>query len=66
MKEGRKGPMVAAWAAGRVIAVREGLPGPEVWLVLRRPHLTGELKTSVRNAPVDLALATLVRLSGMR
>jgi len=66
MKEGRKGPMVAACAAGRVIAGREGLPGPEVWRVLRRPHLTGERKTSVRNAPVDLALATLVRLSGMR
>jgi SRSO17 transposase len=66
IKEGSKGPIVADFAALRVIAVREGLPGPEVWLILRRNHLTGELKTYVSNAPVDIALATLVRLSGMR
>jgi hypothetical protein len=29
MKEGSKGPLVAHYAAVRVIAVREGLPGPE-------------------------------------
>jgi SRSO17 transposase len=50
----------------RVIAVREGLPGPEVWLVLRRNPVTGELKTYLCNAPADTRLATLVRLSGMR
>jgi SRSO17 transposase len=66
IKEGSKGPLVARFAALRVIAVREGLPGPEVWLVVRRNPLTGELKTSLSNAPGDLALATLVRLSGMR
>jgi SRSO17 transposase len=66
IKEGSKGPIVADVAALRVIAVREGLPGPEVWLVVRRNPLTGELKTYVSNAPVDVALATLVRLSGMR
>ena len=41
IKEGSKGPLVARFAAMRVIAVREGLPGPEVWLVLRRNVLTG-------------------------
>ena len=46
--------------------MREGLPGPEVWLVLRRNLVTGELKTSLCNAPVATPLATLVRLSGMR
>ena len=64
--EGSKGPLVADFATVRVMAVREGLPGPEVWLVLRRHGLTGELKTSLRNAPADTPLATLVRLSGMR
>ena len=53
-------------AALRVIEVREGLPGPEVWLVLRRNLLTGELKTYLSNAPIDTPLATLVWLSGMR
>jgi SRSO17 transposase len=66
IKEGSKGPMVADFAALRVIAVREGLPGPEVWLVLRRNALTGELKTYLSNAPAAIALLTLVRLSGMR
>ena len=66
IKEGSKGPIVANVAALRVIAVREGLPGPEVWLVVRRNPLTGELKTYVSNAPANTPLATLVRLSGMR
>ena len=66
LKEGSKGPMVADFAALRVVAVREGLPGPEVWLVCRRHVETGELKTSRCNAPAGTALATLARLSGMR
>jgi SRSO17 transposase len=66
IKEGSKGPLVARMAALRVIAVREGLPGPEVWLVLRRNVLTGELKTYLCNAPAATPLARLVWLSGMR
>jgi SRSO17 transposase len=66
IKEGSKGPLVARMAALRVIAVREGLPGPEVWLILRRNVLTGELKTYLCNAPVATPLARLVRLSGLR
>jgi SRSO17 transposase len=66
IKEGRKGPLVADFAAMRVIAVRDGLPGPEVWLVLRRNVLTGELKTYLSHAPTATPLKTLVRLSGMR
>jgi hypothetical protein len=58
--------MVADCATLRVIAVREGVPGPEVWLVLRRNALTGALKTYLRNAPAAIALLTLVRLSGRR
>jgi SRSO17 transposase len=50
----------------RVVAVRHGLPGPEVWLVLRRNVSSGELKTYLSNAPAETALPTLVRLSGMR
>ena len=66
IKEGSKGPMVADFVAWRVVAVRQGLPGPEVWLVWRRNVSSGELKTYLSNAPADTALATLVRLSGMR
>jgi SRSO17 transposase len=66
IKEGSKGPLVADFVALRVVAVREGLPGPEVWLVLRRNVTTGELKTYLCNAPVAISLAPLVRASGMR
>jgi len=66
IKEGSQGPMVAEFATLRVVAVRDTLPGPDVWLVLRRHSETGELKTSLCNAPVATPLDTLVRMSGMR
>ena len=66
IKEGSQGPMVAEFAAVRVVAVRDTLPGPDVWLVLRRHVETGELKTYLCNAPVDTTLEALVRMSGMR
>ena len=66
IKEGSQGPMVAEFSAMRVIAVRDTLPGPDVWLVLRRHIETGELRTYLCNAPRDTALETRVRLSGRR
>jgi SRSO17 transposase len=66
IKEGSQGPMVAEFATLRVVAVRDALPGPDVWLVLRRHVETGELKTYLCNAPIDIALETHVRMSGMR
>jgi SRSO17 transposase len=66
IQEGSKGALVAYFARVQVIAVRAGLPGPEVWLVLRRHPVTGELKTYLCNAPAYPPLATLVRRSGMR
>jgi SRSO17 transposase len=44
-KAGSQGPLVARVAALRVIAGRDGVPGPEVWLVLRRHGLTGAWQT---------------------
>ena len=66
IKEGSQGPLVAAFATLRVVAVRDALPGPDVWLVLRRHVETGELKISLCNAPVETAVEVLVRMSGMR
>jgi SRSO17 transposase len=66
IKEGSQGPMGAECATLRVIAVRDALPGPDVWLVLRRHVETGELQISLCNAPGDIALEALVRMSGMR
>jgi SRSO17 transposase len=66
IKYGSQGPLVAEFAFVRVIAVRDGLPGPEVWLVLRRSLTDGELKTYLCNAPAATGHPRLVRTSGMR
>src|ERR1019366_1073096 len=68
--EGSKGPLVADFAAVRVIAVRDKLPGPEVWAVFRRtvagPAADPELKVYLSCAPATTRLDELVRVSGMR
>jgi SRSO17 transposase len=67
IKEGSKGPLVAEFAFLRVVTVRDKLPGPEVWLVLRRSLDDGpELKTYLSNAPADILVSELVRVSGIR
>jgi SRSO17 transposase len=66
IKEGTKGPIVADFAAFRVNNVRNALPGSEVWLILRRDVMTGEVKFYLSNAPAETELTTLVRISGMR
>ncbi len=66
IKEGDQGPMEADFWAMRVVAVHDGLPGPETGLVRRRQLTTGELKTDLCNAPPGTSLATLTRISGMR
>lgn len=66
IQEGSQGPQVADFAFVRVVAVRDELPGPEVWLVLRRSVSDAELKTYLSNAPADIARARLARTSGLR
>jgi len=67
IKEGSKGPLVCDFAFLRITEARQNLPGPTVWLVIRRkvddPTV---LKFYLSNAPADLAPAQLVRISGMR
>jgi SRSO17 transposase len=66
IKEGSKGTLVADFAALRVVTVRDSLPGPEVWLVLRRNPANGEVKYYLSNAPAETELATFAWISGMR
>lgn len=67
IKEGAKGPLVCDFAYLRVIEVRDGLPGQQLWLVIRR-NLDDptEIKYYFSNAPADIDPAELVRISGMR
>jgi SRSO17 transposase len=67
IKEGSKGPIVAEVARVRAVALRDGLPGPAVWVVVRRTlGETPELKTYLSNASAVTPFGTLVRVSGMR
>lgn len=67
IQEGSTGPLVAEVACVRAVAVREGLPGPDVWLVLRRSRAGDrELKASLCGAAADTPLPTLVGLLGLR
>jgi len=67
IKEGTKGPMVCDFAFLRIVEVRDGLPGPESWLIIRR-NITdpAEIKYFLSNAPEDIDPMELVRISGMR
>ena len=67
VKEGSKGPLVAEFAFRRVVAVRDKLPGPDIWLVFRRSlGPEPELKFYLSNAPADISETELIRLAGMR
>ena len=67
IKEGSKGPIICDFAFLRVTEARDGLPGTEVWLIIRR-NLDNpqEIKFYFSNAPAEVPIADLVRLSGMR
>jgi SRSO17 transposase len=67
IKEGSKGPLVAEFAFHRGVAVRAGLPGPDVWIILRRAlGEDPELKVYLSHAPVHTPVAELVRVAGRR
>jgi len=67
VKAGEKGPIRAQFAFVRAVAAREGLPGPDVWVVFRRSRSEPrELKAFLSNAPRDTPTGELVRVSGMR
>jgi len=67
IKEGSKGPLVCDFAFLRVIESRANLPGPEIWLIIRR-NLDDptETKFYFSNALADTSLIEFVRISGMR
>jgi hypothetical protein len=68
--EGSKGPLLADFVAFRAVAVRDKLPGPEVWVLLRYKVTAlaeePKVKFYLSNAPADTPLEKLVRVSGMR
>jgi SRSO17 transposase len=67
IKEGSKGPITCDFAFLRVIEVRDRLPGPQVWLIIRRNIVDPTvIKFYFSNAPESTPLLEFVRISGMR
>ena len=64
--EGAQGPRIHLFAARRVWESREGLPGRECWLVLRRNPDDSEPKYYLSNAPADTPLLTLAQVGAKR
>jgi SRSO17 transposase len=67
LKEGSKGPIVCDFAFLRISEARHNLPGPELWLIIRRNLADPtQVKFYFSNAPLDTHLLEFVRLSGLR
>ena len=67
VKEGSKGPIVCDFAFVRITEARQGLPGPRIWLVIRRNVADPRVvKYYFSNAPETVEPLALVRISGMR
>jgi SRSO17 transposase len=66
IKDGAQGVIRAAFACLRVHPVRNRIPGPESWLVLRRTVEGREVKYFLSNAPRTTRPRALVHTSGMR
>jgi len=61
-REGTKGPQMAHFAAVRMVAERDDLPGPELWLMVERScDQAPYIKYYVSNAAPDCPLLTLAQ-----
>jgi SRSO17 transposase len=64
--EGAQGPLTYQFAALRVWESRDGLPGRECWLMLRRNQDGSEGRCYLSNAPAETGLWTLARVCSRR
>ena len=67
MAEGEKGPITYGWAYARVVESREGLPGPDAWLLARRSlGDSAEISYYLSSASVDTPLLKLAQVASTR
>ncbi len=67
IKEGSRGPLVCDVVMIRVTEARDGLPGPRLWLVIRRNVADPtDVRYYLSNAPETTTEGELARLLGMR
>ena len=65
--EGEKGLITYDWACQRVVESRDGLPGPDAWLIARRSLSNPtDLAYYLSNAPADIPLLKLAQVASTR
>ena len=65
--EGEKGLITYDWACQRIVESRDGLPGPDAWLVARRSLSDPtDIAYYLSNAPVDTSLLKLAQVASTR
>ena len=58
--EGEKGSRTYDWGRMRIVESRDGLPGPDAWLLVRRSISDPtEIADYLSNTPLDTSLLTL-------
>ena len=65
LAEGAQGPIIAQLCFMRVVEYRDGLPGKDLWLVMRR-DVDSKLRYAFSNAPVDISKEELKQALTMR
>ena len=66
LAEGAKGPLRAEIARLRIVEAHEGLPEKDLWLFLRRSLADGQIKYAFSNAPENIPLQEMIRVSMLR
>jgi SRSO17 transposase len=66
LAEGTKGPIIAKVTRLRLISSRDGLPGEECWLFIRKNLVTNEIKYFLSNAPLDTSFEEMCRVCMLR
>jgi SRSO17 transposase len=65
--EGEKGLITYDWACQRVVESRDGLPGPDAWLIARRALSDPtDIAYYLSNAPADMPLLKLAQVASSR
>jgi SRSO17 transposase len=65
--QGEKGPRTYDWGRARVVESRDGLPGPESWLLARRSVTDPtDIAYYLSHAPVETPLLTLAQVAAAR
>ncbi len=65
--EGEKGPRTYDWACERVVESRDGLPGPDAWLLARRSISDPtDIAYYLSNAPIDTPLLKPAQVASSR